>query len=237
MWLLPQIRCPCQCRCLPAPLLFGSWGLVQVSFDASKSRHKLLSESARPAACALWAHWHIPVETGRLVATAGLQWMWRRWLTERRLRVFRKTVCVWTHVLPGCLSALTFCYEFILVVLINIKFSSGGRSIQIMLKYSVTMEKSSVSKSTLYAAEWPLWQFYYYMFYHFYYCCIYMKLKLSSLHSVSIKMCFICRIVICKATMLNAAYFPPGEFMLFLFLYFDFKALKYLSLNDPLLSQ
>lgn len=27
-------------------------GLVQVLFDASKSRHKLLSESARPDACA-----------------------------------------------------------------------------------------------------------------------------------------------------------------------------------------
>lgn len=91
MRLLPQICCPCQGCCLPASLLFGLWGLVQVLFDASKSGHKLLSESAWPDACALWAHWHIPAETGRLVATAGLWWMRRRWLTERS--AWQQLVC------------------------------------------------------------------------------------------------------------------------------------------------
>lgn len=63
-------------------LVCGVW--VQVRFDASESRHELLSASARPDACMLWARWHIPAETGRLVAAARLWWMWRRWLTEGR---------------------------------------------------------------------------------------------------------------------------------------------------------
>lgn len=63
-------------------LVCGVW--VQVRFDASESRHELLSASARPDACALWARWHIPAETGRLVAAVRLRWMWRRWLTEGR---------------------------------------------------------------------------------------------------------------------------------------------------------
>ena len=58
-------------------LVRGVW--PRFLFDASKSRHKLLSESARPDACALRAHWHIPAETSRLVATAGL---WRMWTTS-----------------------------------------------------------------------------------------------------------------------------------------------------------
>lgn len=62
MWFLPQIWR--LCCCLPAPLLFGFWGLVQVPFDDSKSRHELLSESAWPDACTLWAGWHVPAETG-----------------------------------------------------------------------------------------------------------------------------------------------------------------------------
>lgn len=63
-------------------LVCGVW--VQVRFDASESRHELLSASAWPDACMLWARWHIPAETGRLVAAVRLWWMWRRWLTEGR---------------------------------------------------------------------------------------------------------------------------------------------------------
>lgn len=37
----------------PSSSIMWFVGLVQVLFDASKSRHKLLSESARPDACAL----------------------------------------------------------------------------------------------------------------------------------------------------------------------------------------
>lgn len=63
-------------------LVCGVW--VQVPFDASESRHELLSESAWPDACTLWARWHVPAETGRLVAAVRLWWMWRRWQTEGR---------------------------------------------------------------------------------------------------------------------------------------------------------
>lgn len=67
---------------LPSFLVFGVW--PRFHFDDSESRHELLSESAWPDACTLWARWHIPAETGRLVAAVRLWWMWRRWLTERR---------------------------------------------------------------------------------------------------------------------------------------------------------
>lgn len=121
-------------------LVCGVW--VQVPFDASESRHELLSESAWPDACTLWARWHIPAETGRLVAAARLWWMWRRWQTEGRSG--EQLVCA--HTRPAAASlGITACPETHL----NLSYSCVYIPYEVMQKQSFTSISADYQNCTL----------------------------------------------------------------------------------------
>lgn len=99
-------------------LVFGVWS--RFHFDDSKSRHELLSESAWPDACTLWARWHIPAETGPVGCSGEALVDVEKMANWEEIR---RTACVCTHVQPRCHRALPPAWKVIWVWIISVTYS------------------------------------------------------------------------------------------------------------------
>lgn len=117
---LPQIWRPCLCCCLPAPLLFGFWGLVQVPFWRYRVQTRA-SVRVSLARClyALSTLTHTcrdgPVGcSGEALVDVEKMANWEE---------IRRTACVCTHVQPRCHRALPPAWKVIWVWIISVTYS------------------------------------------------------------------------------------------------------------------